>query len=55
LQVAEREDIQRSVKRGIKDIEAVRFEEYDADGLRVLAKELVAAPSGNEPPARKRD
>jgi putative addiction module CopG family antidote len=42
LPVAEREDIGRSVRRGIKDIEAGRFREYDADGLRVLARELVA-------------
>ena len=38
----EREDVQRSVRRGIRDIEAGRFEEHDADGLRGLARELVA-------------
>jgi putative addiction module CopG family antidote len=39
---SERENILRSVQRGINDIEAGRFEEYDAEGLRSLAKELVA-------------
>jgi putative addiction module CopG family antidote len=42
LPVTEREDIQRSVKRGIKDIEAGQFEDYDAEGLRGLTKKLVA-------------
>ncbi len=42
LPVAEREDIRRSVKRGIKDMEAGRFEEYDAQGMRRLGRELVA-------------
>jgi putative addiction module CopG family antidote len=42
LPQSERDDIRRSVQRGIKDIEAGRFEEYDADGLRGLGKELVA-------------
>jgi hypothetical protein len=34
--------IRRSVQRGIKDIEAGRSEEFDADGLRGLGKESVA-------------
>jgi hypothetical protein len=38
LSESEREDIGRSVQRGIDDIEAGRFEEYDADGLRGLAR-----------------
>ncbi len=42
LPALEREDIRRSVKRGIQDIEAGRFEEFDARGLRGLTKELVA-------------
>ena len=42
LSVSEREDIRRSVQRGIGDIEAGRFEEYDAHGLQGLARELVA-------------
>jgi hypothetical protein len=42
LPQAERDDIRRSVQRGIKDIEAGRFEEHDADGLRGLGKKLVA-------------
>jgi putative addiction module CopG family antidote len=41
LPQSERDDIRRSVQRGIKDIEAGRFEEYDADGLRGLGKKLV--------------
>jgi putative addiction module CopG family antidote len=42
LPVAEREDIQRSVKRGMNDIEAGRFEDYDAEDLRRLTRRLVA-------------
>jgi hypothetical protein len=42
LPQTERDDVRRSVQRGIKDIEAGRFEEYDADGLRGLGKTLVA-------------
>jgi len=42
LSESEREGIRRGVQRGIADIEAGRFEEYDVDGLRGLAKELVA-------------
>jgi putative addiction module CopG family antidote len=34
-------EMRRSVQRGIQDIEAGRYEEYDADGLRRLARELV--------------
>jgi len=41
LPVAERVDIQHSVKRGMNDIEAGRFEDYDAEGLRGLAQKLV--------------
>jgi hypothetical protein len=43
LPVPQRDGIARSVQRGIEDIEAGRCEEYDADGLRGLAKELVAS------------
>jgi putative addiction module CopG family antidote len=39
---AERDDVRRSVQRGIRDIEAGRFEERDANGLRGLGKKLVA-------------
>src|ERR1700722_2289115 len=42
LPQSEHDDIRRSVRRGIKDIEAGRCEEYDADGLRGLGRELVA-------------
>jgi antitoxin ParD1/3/4 len=42
LPQSERDDIRRSVRRGIKDIEAGRSDEYDAEGLRGLGKELVA-------------
>jgi hypothetical protein len=43
LTKAERKGIGDGVRQGIEDIEARRFEEYDAKGLRDLAKELVAA------------
>src|ERR1019366_2851754 len=39
LPVSEREDIHRSVRRGIRDIEAGRFEEHNEEGLRLLAAE----------------
>ena len=42
LPPSQRDDLRRSVQRGIRDIEAGRFEEYDAAGLRGLGKELVA-------------
>ncbi len=37
-----REDVRHAVEQGIEDIEAGRFEEYDTEGLRGLATELVA-------------
>jgi putative addiction module CopG family antidote len=37
------EGIRRRVRQGIKDIDEGRYEEYDADGLKGLAKELVVA------------
>jgi hypothetical protein len=37
LPVAEQADIERSVKRGMNDIEAGRSENCDAEGLRGLA------------------
>jgi antitoxin ParD1/3/4 len=40
-----RSGIARKVSQGIKDIEAGHYKEYDAVGLRGLAKELVAASS----------
>ena len=43
LTKAEQDDIRRSVSQGIKDIEAGRYEDYDAEGIRGLAKELVAS------------
>jgi antitoxin ParD1/3/4 len=43
LTKGEREGIRRAVEQGITDIEEGRYEEYDADGLRTLAKELVGA------------
>ena len=42
LPQSEREDIHHSVQPGIKDIETGHFEEFDAEGLRGLAKTLVA-------------
>jgi putative addiction module CopG family antidote len=43
LTKGERESIRRGVRQGTKDIEEGRYEEYNADGLRNLAKDLVAA------------
>jgi putative addiction module CopG family antidote len=43
LTKGEREGIRRGVRQGIKDIEEGRYQEYDADGLRNLAKGLIAA------------
>ena len=43
LTKGQRESIQRGVEEGIRDIEEGRYEQYDADGLRSLAKELVGA------------
>jgi hypothetical protein len=56
---AKREDIHRSVRRGIRDIEAGRFEEYSEDGLRGLAATLVAgsvspASSATSPTSQKK-
>jgi putative addiction module CopG family antidote len=39
----EREGMRRAVRRGIQDIEEGRYEVYNADGLRGLAEDLVAA------------
>src|SRR5579863_4980305 len=41
LTKAEQQSVRRGVSQGIKDIEAGRYEDYDAEGLRGLAKELV--------------
>ncbi|MBZ5523482.1 MAG: type II toxin-antitoxin system ParD family antitoxin [Acidobacteriia bacterium] len=43
LTKVERDRIRRGVQQGLQDIEGGRYEEYDADGLRSLANELVAA------------
>jgi antitoxin ParD1/3/4 len=43
LTQSEHEGIRRGVEEGIRDIEEGRYEEFDADGLRGLAKELGAA------------
>lgn len=51
LPPSQRDYIGRSVRRGIRDIELGRSEEYDADGLRALGKEL-AARSGRKQTAR---
>lgn len=37
--------IARKVRQGVKDIDAGHYREYDAAGLRGLAKDLVAASS----------
>ncbi len=41
LTKADREKIQRGITQGIKDIEQGRYQEYDEDGLRILANELI--------------
>jgi len=43
LPAAEREGIRREVRQGIKDIEEGRYNEYDAAGLKRLARTLVRA------------
>lgn len=43
LTKAEHDAVRRGIRRGMRDIEAGRYEEYDADGLRTLPKKLVAA------------
>jgi putative addiction module CopG family antidote len=43
LTPSHREGIRRSVQEGIRDIEQGHYEDYDAEGLRALAKELVVA------------
>ena len=42
LPEGERESIRRGVQQGTRDIEEGRYDEYDADGLRGLARTLVA-------------
>ena len=42
LTQAERNRIHAGVEQGMRDIDAGRYEDHDADGLRNLAKELVA-------------
>jgi antitoxin ParD1/3/4 len=42
LSKAGRESIRRGIKQGIKDVEEGRYEEFDNDGLRNLAKKFVA-------------
>jgi hypothetical protein len=50
--------IRRGVQQGIRDIERGLYQDYDCEGLRALAKELVAAAAGastrNEARAWKR-
>lgn len=41
LTKADREKIRRGVAQGIKDIQEGRYQEYDEDGLRNLANELI--------------
>jgi putative addiction module CopG family antidote len=42
LPEGERESIRRGVRQGTKDIEEGHYDEFDADGLRGLARSLVA-------------
>jgi putative addiction module CopG family antidote len=37
----ERRGVSSKVRQGVQDIEVGRYEEYDADGLRGLARQLV--------------
>jgi len=53
LPESERADITRSVQRGIRDIESGLFEEYDAGGLRGLARELVTRSARKQAPRTK--
>lgn len=39
----EQSGIRNGVQEGMQDIDAGRYQEYDAEGLRGLAKELIAA------------
>jgi putative addiction module CopG family antidote len=55
LSESEREDISRSVQRGIEDIEAGRFEEHDADSLPGLARQLVARSARKQTARAKTD
>jgi len=43
LTKADREKIRRGVAGGIKDLKEGRYQEYDEDGLRNLAHELIAS------------
>lgn len=54
LTSAGRESIRRRVRQGIEDIEAGRYEEYDADGLKALAEKLVATSGRKLSKRRKR-
>ncbi len=39
-ELAGREDVQRMLEEGLRDIEEGRYTVYDADGLRALAEEI---------------
>ncbi|HMD98301.1 MAG TPA: type II toxin-antitoxin system ParD family antitoxin [Terriglobia bacterium] len=43
LTKSQREGIRRSIEEGIRDLEEGRYKDYDAEGLRALAKEVVNA------------
>lgn len=43
LSQGQREGIRHAVRQGIEDIEQGRYKDYDGEGLRDLAKELVSA------------
>lgn len=50
---SERRGIRSRVRQGIQDIAAGEFEEYDADGLRGLARQLVETSIKKRARARK--
>jgi len=47
LSEAGRDGIRHGIAQGIKDIDEGRYDEYDANGLKGLAKELVATSVKN--------
>lgn len=50
---AERKDIRRSVQRGLADLDAGRFEDYDDAGLREMGRQIVATSARRQAPRQK--
>jgi hypothetical protein len=55
LTPSQRQTIRRGVQEGIRDIEQGRYQDYDGESLKALAKELVAGSAGTpgRPPTKK--